>query len=1455
MGHEHGQTGSDLYPARTDELGFRSISPTDISQYVRIEQCDRYLRLRLHERSGGTNFMREFGVVPQELPPLLTRSGSDFESMVETKIVAHHRTIHQGNTDRRLREVNNDAVVAAIRDLEPGQTIVILQPGIVAEIDGWRIRGDLDVLRLARSEAGGLQILIADIKSSGTVKVDQRLQVAFYHEMIATLLAAHDIPYDSMTMGILYRGPAEDAVGLDQTNAARLAAQRAEATRWFGTDDALLEIVEDPESYRNSVSELVTGSRSAAHRAAAMSFTDVPFHLGHRCDGCQYNQFCLKWSAERDDLSLIPHVAEREKDALLRAGVTTVRQLAHLKEFRKDPGQNHLSELVPTPATETLATTLGATWPIGPRIDELVHRARRYRKFKHDDLEWLSYIPSKGYGSLPYSDPHQNPNLVRVYLDAQNDYIHNRIYLLGSLVVGCEGGIEVPHRRRRVATLAARPPDSPDVEAALFVDWIRETLEAIAEVAALDAEGRPRAPIHLIFFDRFDQRLLLEGLGRHMGRVLAATPLYDFVTQLAAFDSPIATFLSEEIRELKNYPMLCQSLYTVAAHLKFDWNAGTRYREIFHERLFDFWGKLDEPRAEAPGESPWYFARARFGSDIPLEYAYTAWNLLQPPQPGKADPAKPFRHVTAALLRGFHERRLEALEHVAHDFSGNHRTEKAPFDLSTLATFEERARGLPEALHEFLTIERHVFLGSWKRQCLPPPERRVAAGNALLVRYVESDQEPGVAEINRDNESRRVLKLEQRAREAGGAKLSKEEKARSKWDQEGLRVRLRLVAAGTGIGLDEGLALTTLKRGESVVITPRFMVDSRLAVTDQVPFTPTPRKMLYSSRGRIGETTLERDALGRTHAAWIEVELQGFRSGDSRGYVFTSYPEPLQPDGVYSLDPDPNDWYGSWCAKVVDGLRAGEPNTLIDRLNSPGGKLSTVSRAAIDGQDRFLAGLIALNQHGALHGLEESKHEFIGLHGDSPSLLVQGPPGTGKSYSTAFAVLARVHGAMVAGNEYRVLVSCKTHAATDVLLDNLVKVRDLLGDLRRSHADVFDRYIDPGVLEVPLFRVQPRDSIPSGAVALWTDRDRPKDQRRAMDEISSHEWCVVATNPGGTYKAVKERWGQALFGHEVFDCLVLDEASQMNLPEAVMGALPLKTDGQLIVVGDHRQMPPIVQHGWDDEPRRTFQEYKTYESLFSALQATDPPVIRFAESFRLHADMAEYLRHEIYRRDGIPYHSRKRDIVATVDGADAFVTAALTPEHPLVVVVHDEAASQRQNLFEQNLVARIMRALSRLYTDSVNDLGVVVPHRAQRAALQEALPMLVERDADSGAVIGSAIDTVERFQGGERKIIVVSATESDRAYVLASSKFLLDPRRLTVALSRAKQKMILVASRSVFDLYSADEETFVNAQLWKNLLRRTCTVPLWSGAVDGIPVEVWGNVAGLQHKDVPWNDN
>ena len=466
----------------------------------------------------------------------------------------------------------------------------------------------------------------------------------------------------------------------------------------------------------------------------------------------------MKQSAVDDDLSLLPHLTEQDKHSLKRAGIRTTRELAALKTLQRggityaDGRQRPAISLVPTPGREATCRTLAATWPVGPRLDELIHRALRYAGWKDRSIEAISWIPKSGYSSLPYSDAEQNPNLVTIYLDAQHDELLDRIYMLGALVVGREGGRETPQRRRSIVRLTEGPPDSDEREQALFVDWITETLRAIVEVAAPNADGEARAPIHLDFVNGLAQQVLLDGLARHASNILGATALYDFVTQLAAYDSPIASYLEQEIREHKNYPMVCQSLQSVAAFLKFDWNAPEPYRQIFRARQFDFWGKFDAPpegSTEIPGIDGWFTSRARFNSQIPLEYAYVAWGELPESEEGD-DPFRHYRQATPELLRGFHARRLEAMEHIARDFTGNKQTSQREFDLPDLADFEEIARTLAHALDEFVTIERHVELATWKRERLPDPEQRVLAGTTLIVQYLEEDQEPGIASQNRE---------------------------------------------------------------------------------------------------------------------------------------------------------------------------------------------------------------------------------------------------------------------------------------------------------------------------------------------------------------------------------------------------------------------------------------------------------------------------------------------------------------------------------------------------------------------------------------------------------------------------------------------------------------------------------------------------------------------------------
>ncbi len=703
----------------------------------------------------------------------------------------------------------------------------------------------------------------------------------------------------------------------------------------------------------------------------------------------------------------------------------------------------------------------------------------------------------------------------------------------------------------------------------------------------------------------------------------------------------------------------------------------------------------------------------------------------------------------------------------------------------------------------------------------------------MLVRYHEDDQPSAVVEYNRALRS--WEQLEDRQGQKAPAK-----------PEDGVRIRLRIDLTGVSATLDHVRSLWPIGERDSVVISPRWTVDSRKPVEEQKRFTPTVRQLLFGAGAMVTEIG---DALAEDGSSYgyVDIEVSGFRREEHRICLqpaVSTASSQAPPSRSMNLQ-----MIGMARSRrnVVSGLRAGAQNALFDRITGHMPPVREAHPDAIAGQSRFMDGLRALQAAGLLHGFEQSKQRLIGDLAAAPSLLVQGPPGTGKSLTAAYAILARMQGAMAAGLPCRVIVTCKTHAAVDELLRKIVDVLDDLAKFRSTHRDLWDRYLDIRLLELPLFRFAGRGNLPDGVIALVRDSETKGDDR-ARVQIASAGYCIVASALGGIYRMAKDRGGKgdtALFQHRWCDLLVLDEASQINLPEAIMGALALEDDGQLIVIGDHRQMPPIVQNDWEREVRRTFAAFRSYESLFLTLrdQLPEEHQIRFQESFRVHSDIAEFLRKEIYQQDEIAYFSRKTEVLPLIPTTDDFVAAILHPDHPLTVVVHEEIASQNRNIFEQELMRPVLEALAAAGFDPRTGLGVVVPHTAQRAALRAGIPVLTEIDSATGQIIRSAVDTVERFQGAERVAIVVGATESDPLYLLANSKFLFDPRRLNVAISRAKSKLILVGSRSIFDLFSTDEDVFASAQLWKNLLEETCTVPLWEGEREGHRVQVWGNVS------------
>jgi uncharacterized protein len=165
------------------------------------------------------------------------------------------------------------------------------------------------------------------------------------------------------------------------------------------------------------------------------------------------------------------------------------------------------------------------------------------------------------------------------------------------------------------------------------------------------------------------------------------------------------------------------------------------------------------------------------------------------------------------------------------------------------------------------------------------------------------------------------------------------------------------------------------------------------------------------------------------------------------------------------------------------------------------------------------------------------------------------------------------------------------------------------------------------------------------------------------------------------------------------------------------------------------------------------------------------------------------------------------DEIPEIDGPAADI---LNTNDRVTLLVHNENQSQKTNAVEQALIAELLNAVDICLPDDEdtdNDemtAGVVVPFRAQR------------RDVIGFVSPDAAVDTVERFQGGERDLMILSMTASDRGYISQISEFLLEPNRFNVGASRMKQKVIIIASAGLFEESSDDVETFEEQKAWIN---------------------------------------
>jgi DNA replication ATP-dependent helicase Dna2 len=366
-------------------------------------------------------------------------------------------------------------------------------------------------------------------------------------------------------------------------------------------------------------------------------------------------------------------------------------------------------------------------------------------------------------------------------------------------------------------------------------------------------------------------------------------------------------------------------------------------------------------------------------------------------------------------------------------------------------------------------------------------------------------------------------------------------------------------------------------------------------------------------------------------------------------------------------------------------------------------------------------------------GFNAKQAEAVGLaYGADRLACIQGPPGTGKS-----AVLALIARLLVERGE-RVLMTSHTHMAINNALNKIGA---------------------EGVAAVKIGRAAQCKGLDDGMVR----HERLSD----WDDRPDGGYVTGAT----PYATCTSR----LAGCE-FDTVLFDEASQVTVPLALMA---MRKGMRYVFVGDHRQLPPVMLS-------RSVLD-KDSMSAFAALTAIGQDhVVMLEETYRMNQWLAGWPSRMYYggRLHSAHANSGRRLRLRGVPGP---LRVALDPDVPAVFIPTADPTARTRNVRDATLVAELCAAAVEGGI-APSDIGIVTPYRAQGRAVRQQLRRLLG-PASAQQVVA---DTVERMQGQERELVILSLATGDEVFLAAVAEFFFQPQRLNVSITRARSKLIVI---------------------------------------------------------------
>lgn len=314
------------------------------------------------------------------------------------------------------------------------------------------------------------------------------------------------------------------------------------------------------------------------------------------------------------------------------------------------------------------------------------------------------------------------------------------------------------------------------------------------------------------------------------------------------------------------------------------------------------------------------------------------------------------------------------------------------------------------------------------------------------------------------------------------------------------------------------------------------------------------------------------------------------------------------------------------------------------------------------------------------------------------------------------------------------------------------------------------------------------------------------DNRPRLDEI--RERIIQTSVIVSTTSTMQSR--PFLFQLKQFSLCIVDEASQILEPN-VIGLLASPQIDKFILVGDHKQLPAVVQQP-DDVPELS----SCRQSLFERLLRVEREAGRTAftailqRQGRMHPDIAAFPNEMFYAEEQllpVPLpHQEEPQLDYQQPSADALDD--LLKQQRVIFLASDTISSgitspsDKVNPSEAKMVAGLLRRLYRQYGadrfDSAHSVGVIVPYRNQIAMIRREIEVL-----GIPALMDISIDTVERYQGSQRDVIIYSFTIQHpyqldflTANCFESEGKVID-RKLNVAMTRARKQLLMTGNVAV----------------------------------------------------------